>query len=144
MRIQEFPFRMDPIPGYRFIVFLDGLIMGFQKVSGIVCEMETESYREGGLNTQVHIFPKACSTERVLCMEKGVYGGILHPFYLVGERIPGILTLAVTGDSGFPVKCYTMYGLLVKKWEVGDLNAADNSLLIDRFEVCYENFTAIG
>lgn len=65
----------DPIPGYRFIVFLNSIIMGFQKVSGISREVETETYHEGGLNTSVHIFPKYCSGERILRMEKGVCRG---------------------------------------------------------------------
>lgn len=59
---------IDPIPGYRFTVFLNGMIMGFQKVSGVGREVETEVYHEGGLNTRVHVFPKYCNKEKTLLM----------------------------------------------------------------------------
>ncbi len=130
----------SPLPGYRFIVFLNEMVLGFRKVTGIDREIETEVYREGGLNTMVHVFPKACSGERVLCMEKGAYGGVGHPFCMVGERLEGNLSLMVLSSLGLPVKSYLFTGLLVKKWEVGELSAEQNSLLIDRFEVCYEDF----
>ena len=56
-------------------------------------EIETEVYREGGLNTEVHIFPKAFSGERVLRMEKGAYSGEEHIFCMPGERLDGVLNL---------------------------------------------------
>lgn len=131
---------MDPLPGYRFNVFLNKTVMGFQKVTGINREIETEVYREGGLNNMVHVFPKACGGERVLRMERGAYGGVGHPFCMVGERIDGNLSLMVLDGLGKPVKKYLFMGLLVKRWEVGELSADQNGLLIDCFEVCYEDF----
>lgn len=137
-----FPFR-DPVPGYRFSVFLDGTIMGFQKVTGMSREIETEVYHEGGLNTEVHIFPKACGGERVLRMEKGVYSGGEHIFCMAGAKLDGVLNLVVMDNLGIPLKSYIFTGLLVKKWEVGELSADQNSILIDSFEVCYEDFFAV-
>ena len=134
---------IEPIPGYRFIVFLNGLILGFQKVSGLNREVETEVYHEGGLNTKVHVFPKACGGEQVLRMEKGTYGGVEHPFSLVGERLDGALNLIVMDNFGVPLKSYLFMGLIVKKWEVGELSAEQNGLLIDRFEVSYEEFEVV-
>lgn len=142
MESLSFPIR-DPVPGYRFVIFLNGLIMGFQKVTGMSREIETEVYREGGLNTEVHIFPKACGGERVLRMEKGTYSGGRHIFCLAGERLEGVLNLVVTGSLGNPLKSYIFTGLLVKKWEVGELSAEQNSVLIDSFEVCYEDFFVV-
>ncbi len=134
----------NPLPGYRFIVFLNEMVLGFQKVTGIDREIETEVYREGGLNTMVHVFPRACSGERILRMEKGAFGGVGHPFCMVGERLEGNLSLMVLDNLGLPVKSYLFTGLLVKKWEVGELSAEQNSLLIDRFEVCYEDFELLS
>lgn len=131
------------IPGYRFVVSLGGLLLGFQKVSGVSREIETETYREGGLNTRVHVFPKSCGGERVLRMEKGVCGGMEHPFYMVGERLAGALSLIVMDGRGLPLKSYLFTGLLVKKWEVGELSAEQSSLLIDHFEVSYEDFEVL-
>lgn len=133
----------DPIPGYRFIVFLNSIIMGFQKVSGISREVETETYHEGGLNTSVHIFPKYCSGERILRMEKGVCRGVEHPFCLTGLRLEGPLNLIVMGNVGIPLKSYLFTGLLLKTWEVGELSAEQSGILTNRFEVSYENFTVL-
>ncbi len=133
----------DPIPGYRFIVYLNDHILGFQKVTGIDREIETEVYHEGGLNTSVYVFPKTCGGERTLRMEKGAYGGVEHLFCLVGERLDGVLNLVVMDHRGNPLKNYVFTGLLVKKWEVGDLSAEQNGILIDRFEVCYEDFYVV-
>lgn len=102
------------IPGYRFVVSLGGLLLGFRKISGISREIETETYREGGLNTRVHVFPKYCGGERVLRMEKGVSGGVGHPFYMVGERIADALSLIVMDNLGLPLKSYLFTGLIVK------------------------------
>jgi len=33
--------------------------------------------------------------------------------------------------------------LIVTKWEVQELNATDNGLLIDQFELQYEEFTVV-
>lgn len=143
MGYMSFPFRTDPIPGYRFIVFLDGLLMGFQKVSGIKREIETEVYREGGLNTRVHVLPKASSGEQKLLMEKGIYSGMEHPFCMVGERLAGSLNLIVMDSMGMPLKSYLFSGILVQQWEVGELRAEENSILLDRFEISYEEFQVV-
>jgi len=135
---------VSPIPGYRFIVFYNEAILGFQKVTGMSTEIETEVYHEGGLNTKAHIFPKTCSGERVLCMEKGAYQGEDPLFCLAGERLEGMLILVVMDNQGSPLKSYLFTGLMVKKWEVGELSADQNSILIDRFEVCYEEFEMVN
>lgn len=139
----SYPFRPEPIPGYRFIVFLNGLLMGFQKVSGIRREIETEVYREGGLNTRVHVLPKACGGEQRLVMEKGIYMGMEHPFCMVGERIEGALNLIVMDNLGMPLKSYLFSGILIRQWEIGEMRAEENSILLDRFEISYEELQVV-
>ncbi len=135
---------VNPIPGYRFIAFLNNIIMGFQKVSGISRGVETETYHEGGLNTSVHVFPKYCNSERILRMEKGVCKGLEHPFCLTGVRLEGPLNLIVMDNQGVPLKSYLFTGLILKAWEVGELSAEQSSILTNSFEVSYENFIVIA
>lgn len=137
---QLFPFRVDPIPGYHFIVSVNGIMMGFQKVTGIKRNVETETYQEGGLNTKVHVFPKFCGGEQILSLEKGIYAGMENPLCLVGMQIPGALAVIVMDNMGLPLKTYMFTGLLVKEWEIGEMSADQNGILIDRFEVSYEDF----
>ncbi len=134
------PSHLDPIPGYRFVVYLNGLVMGFQKVSGMAREIETESYREGGLNTRVHVFPKYCGSEQILRLEKGICSSEGHLFYQVGNEISGALNLVVMDSRGKPLVSYLFSGMIVRKWEIGELSAEQNNILIDHFEVSYEEF----
>ncbi|MCM1100736.1 MAG: phage tail protein [Clostridium sp.] len=144
MAQQAFPYYTDPLPGYRFIVSLNSLLMGFQKITGIGMQAETETYREGGMNSTVHIFPKFCGDGQVLCLEKGIYAGQENPLYPVGCRIPGVLSVMVTDHQGVPAKIYLFSGLIVKSWEIGEMSAEQNGILIDRFEVLYEDFRMVG
>ncbi len=135
---------VDPIPGYRFVVFMNDIIMGFQKVSGIRRQVETEIYHEGGWNTSVHVFPKYCTQERILSMEKGVCRGAEHLFCMAGCRIEGPLQLSVMDGLGIPLKSYLFTGLVLKCFEVGELSAEQNGILTNRFEISYEDFGVVN
>jgi phage tail-like protein len=51
--------RKDPYLSFRFLVEIQGLIVGgFSEVSGLQAETETEEIREGGVNDYVHKLPK--------------------------------------------------------------------------------------
>lgn len=131
---------MDPLAAYSFHVWLGPLEFGFSKLSGLSREAETTTYQEGGLNDRVHVLRgpvKNCGTLR---LERGAYAGEFFPFYLAGERLAIPMRIEIHGPDGMgPLgKIYTLTGLVVKKWEVGDLDALQNTLLIDRFEVNYE------
>ncbi len=144
MAQQSFPGSLDPLPGYRFIVSLNNVLMGFQKISGIRKQVEMESYQEGGLNQWPHVFPKSCGGEQTLCLEKGIYAGQINPLCLVGQEIAGALSVIATDNHGKPLKTYLFMGLIVKAWEIGEMSADQNGVLIDRFEVSYEFFQTAG
>lgn len=129
----------EVLPGYRFLVFINNNVMGFQSISGISYEIETKTYQEGGLNYMVHTFPGAVTQQRSLQLEKGCYMGMNHPFYLVGESI-GQLSLMVLNRFSLPGKFYDFTGITVKKWEAGTFHAENNALLVDKFEIAYEDF----
>lgn len=133
----------DPLSAFRFRVNMEKQEYGFSKLSGLQQERPTTVYQEGGLNDCVHIFPgpaKACGTVR---LERGVYAGQELPFYLAGERLPKHMTIVIWNgsDRTKAEKCYRLSGLVVKKWEVGELDALHNTLLIDRFELDYESLS---
>jgi phage tail-like protein len=51
--------RKDPYLSFRFLVEIQGLIVGgFSEVSGLQAETETEDIPEGGVNDYVHKLPK--------------------------------------------------------------------------------------
>lgn len=133
---------MDPLAAYQFHVRLGLLEFGFSKVSGLQQSRETITYQEGGLNDRVHVLPgptKSCGT---IHLERGVYFGEYVPLYLVGERLKDPMRVELwTTFAPIPLlgKVYTLTGLVVKHWEVGELDALQNALVIDRFDLDYES-----
>lgn len=133
---------MDPLAAYQFHVRLGLLEFGFSRVSGLQQSRETITYQEGGLNDRVHVLPgpvKSCGTIR---LERGIYFGEYVPFYLVGERLNCPMRVELwTTSAPIPLlgKVYTLTGLVVKHWEVGELDALQNALAIDHFELDYES-----
>lgn len=143
MSKKSFPSSMDPLPGYRFIVSLNNILMGFQKITGMRSQIETETIQEGGLNTRVHVLPKSCSAEQILRLEKGIYAGQINPLCLVGQKIPGVLNVMVMDNQRKPLKTYLFTELIVKSWEVGEMSADQNGILVDHFEISYEDFQMV-
>ncbi len=133
--------RDGPLPAFQFHVRLDDLEFGFSKVSGLSREIEPVLYQEGGLNDRVHVLPgpvKSCGTVR---LERGVYQGERVPFYLVGVKLNVPMRIEVWKQDSPKNggKVFTLTGLVVKRWEVSDLDALQNSLLIDRFDLGFEH-----
>ena len=133
---------MDVFTAFHFGISIDNHVYGFKKVSGIARDIETHQYQEGGCNDYVHIFPKPVSSCKTLSLEKGVSQSGFFPFYFIGEHIES-LTLEVRDRKNVLVKKYMFHHLIVTKWEVQELNATDNGLLIDQFELQYEEFTVV-
>lgn len=131
---------MDPLAAYIFRVWLGQQEYGFSKASGLSRETEAVVYQEGGLNDRVHVLRGTVKNPGLLRLERGAYAGKEFPFYLAGDRLSETLRIVVRppGSSREKGKVYALTGLLVKKWEVGELDAQQNTLLIDRFELNYE------
>lgn len=52
--------REDPYLSFKFHVEIEGLIVaGFSEVSGLQVEIETQDYREGGVNDYIRKMPKS-------------------------------------------------------------------------------------
>lgn len=131
---------MDPLASYTFRVRIGELEFGFSRVSGLGRETASTVYQEGGLNDRVHVLRGPVKSCGVLRMERGVYEGESVPFYFTGERLnqPMRIEVASPGGDRPPGKIYTLTGLVVKKWEAGDLDALQSAVLIDRFELDFE------
>ena len=134
------PVRGDPMSAFLFRVRIGKAEFGFSKISGLQREIETVTYQEGGLNGQVHVFPGVVKNGGTVHLERGSYAGEQFPFYLVGERlkVPMYIEIYSPSDRSKIDKSYTLQGLVVKKWEAGELDAMQNALHIDRFELSYE------
>ena len=136
---------MEPLAAYAFRVWAGKTEFGFSKVSGLARETETFTYQEGGLNDRVHVLRGAVKNADTLRLERGVYAGNDFPFYLVGERLKNTMRIEIWNPANQvrSDKVYLLSGLIVKIWEVGELDALQNAVLIDRFELSYEYFTIV-
>lgn len=132
--------RGDPLSAFLFRVCIGKEEFGFSKISGLQREIETVTYKEGGLNSQVHVFPGAVRSGGIVHLERGSYAGEQFPFYLVGERLKEPMYIEIYNPFNRSVidKSYILQGLVVQKWEAGELDAMQNALHIDRFELSYE------
>ena len=136
----ETPVRGNPLSAFLFRVRIGKAEFGFSKVSGLQREIETVTYQEGGSNGQVHVFPGAVKNGGTVHLERGSYAGEQFPFYFVGERLkePMYIEIYSPSDRSKIDKSYTLQGLVVKKWEASEVDAMQNTLHIDRFELSYE------
>lgn len=132
--------RDDPLSAFLFRVWIDNEEFGFSKISGLQREIETVTYQEGGLNSQAHIFPGAVKNGGTVHLERGSYAGEQFPFYFVGERLKEPMYIEIYNPYSRSMidKSYILQGLVVKKWEAGELDAMQNALHIDRFDLSYE------
>lgn len=133
----------EPIPGYKFWVFLQAFTLGFSKITNMESSIETEPFHEGGVNHKVHSLNKSITGEKVMVLERGVANRGLATKYLtnifkVGNRIYGDIFIMVFGRDQYLGKMYLVNGCTVKKWSISELNALSSELLIERFEITYE------
>lgn len=129
---------MKPLTAYQFHVRVGEKEFGFSRVSGLQWKSQ---YQEGGFNDRVRILPGPVRNSGVLRLERGVYAGENCPFYLKGECLGCPVTVEVWTEHPEmkPDKVYTLTGVVVKEWEVGELDAIQNAIIINRFELGYEN-----
>lgn len=129
---------MDQMLSYPFRLRAGKQELRFSQVSGLRQERESQA---SGLSDRVHLLPGPARSGGTLRLEQGVYYGEDFPFYLEGERLNAPVTLEIWAESSQPKpgKIYTLTGVVVKKWEVGDLDPLQNAILIQKFELGYEH-----
>ena len=131
---------MDPLASFMFRVRIGTQEFGFSKISGLQREAEPVTYQEGGLNDRIHVLPGTVKSCGMVHFERGVYAGEYFPFYLAGEQLAKPLRIEVKNpnDRSVTAKIYTLTGIVVKKWEAGELDAQQGVVFIDRFDLNYE------
>ena len=114
--------------------------MSFQKISSITASVETEIITEGGAS-HVHILPAPIKQVNTMTFSKGcgIFDIQTFPFK-VGQYIDMPIQIFVFDqEAGWQLrKEYCIYGAVVVKWSVTDLDAESSQKLIDTFEIQYE------
>jgi phage tail-like protein len=168
---------MDATPGSGLTTAVLGAAAGvasaaltgtFAEVSGLNAEMETEEYREGGLNTGPHKFIKWGKYPN-LVFKRGVTPNTdLWDWYyqvLYGDqavlRKNGIVVLTdrsaagaagavlpstpgLTGLGRLPIAAWSFSNGLPEKLQGPGLNAKSNEIAIETLEITHQGLTRLG
>ena len=135
----------------RFILSIGSVMLSFAKVSNIGRALEHEDIQEGGHNYHVHTFTKPRQQRETLILEKGVnvhrkverdkFKALgLYP----GGRILAPVTLVVMGEHQLINSVYGFTEGVVVNWELGELNAMGNEVLIERFEIAHSGLFEVS
>lgn len=134
--------RQDPALGFRFEVTLDGLpVGGFSECSGLQLETEVHDYPEGGLNTYVRKFPTRTKQANIT-LKRGIVDRTLWDWY--ADTTEGRIVLrggsvAIRDPSGERVvAAWHFYEAFPCKWIGPELNATQNAVAVETFELCPE------
>lgn len=138
---------------------------GFQEVSGLSMEMDTENYREGGQNLFTHCLPSGVKGGRLvlkrglIVLQKALYnwcagvlqGGLVAPVQVKNFNLQLLANnstdeAAVTAagatvsGAGDVLKAWTLYRVWPLKWEVSGLDALRGHLVVESLELSYAYF----
>lgn len=138
-----------PPVGFHFKVEFVGIgndnDVRFQAVSGLSIEFDTEAFKEGGENRFEHTLPVRTkypdlSLKRGMLTDSKVIDWCLDAFQ---NRVfnPVHINIVLLNEEHQPLKTWNVYNAWPKKWSVSDLNAQDNSIVIETLDISYNYFT---
>lgn len=127
----------------KFKVILNGMPLGFSKVSNISATMEFETVTEGGVNDRVHYLPKPRQSMDKLVLEYGIASGELTRTTLTAgyELKKGIVIMVMPESGMIPTATYEAKWGIVTKWEIDTLDAASSGLLIKKVEISHNGLS---
>lgn len=143
-----------PAVAHRFVVnFLFNTIpspldIAFQRVSGLSRELEVSQVREGGENAR-NLWLAEKVSHGSLMLERGVMNASLltTQFDRVLRRESTLwanVVILLLNESALPVTTWTLSHALPVRWQVGDLDADSNNVLINSLELRYQDMRILG
>lgn len=143
-----------PAVSHRFIVnFLFKNIpnpfdIAFQRVSGLSRTLEVSQHREGGENARNLWLPEKIN-HGSLVLERGVMNA--SPLTLQFDRVLrrestqwANVVIMLLNDQKLPITTWTLSNALPVRWQMGDLDANSNTVLINTLELRYQDMRMLG
>ena len=117
----------------------------FQTVSGLSVEYDMEEYKEGGENRFVHKLPVRTKyadlvLKRGMLTDSEVIRWFLNAFR-DREIKPAEVSIILMNEKGEPLRTWNVVNAIPRKWVVSDLNASENSVVVETMEFSYRYFT---
>lgn len=140
-----------PPVGFHFRVVFSGIGDGdvdsrFQSVSGLSTEMETESVKEGGENRYEHVLPVR-SKFPLLVLKRGLVKKSALLTQWCNDAFQSLIikpvdiSISLLNEAHEPLMTWNVKHAWPKKWSLSELNAEQNALAIETFELQYHFFT---
>jgi len=134
--------RSDPYLQFRFVVEIDGVIVGgFSEVGGLQVEIETEDYREGGRNEFIHKLPKGASYP-LLSLKRGITdSNVLWKWQeaiirgRIDRKTVHVILLDSEGNHGAEWRFRRAYPV---RWTGSELRAEGVEVAIETLELAHE------
>lgn len=138
--------RNDPYLSASFLVEIEGLVVGgFQEVTGLQLETETEDYREGGVNEYVHRLAGPTRYPQNLVLKKGLTDietlWSWHQQVVQGviERRNGSIYLL--DRRGLPAMWWNFTGAYPVKWAGPDFRAEQAAVAVEQVELVHRGIS---
>ncbi len=138
--------------GFYFKVIFNGISLDtndvrFQSVSGLSVDYDYEPYKEGGENRFEHQLPVRTKyadlvLKRGMLVDSGVIKWFLDAFQ---NRIfkPVTITIILMNEKSEPLRTWNVVHAIPKKWLISDLNANENSIVVETMELTYRYFNLL-
>ena len=117
----------------------------FQSVSGLSVEYDMEEYKEGGENRFTHKLPVRTKyadlvLKRGMLTNSDVLDWCLKAFRDRDFQASD-LNVILMNEKSEPLRSWKIANAIPKKWQVSDLNANENSLVIETLELSYRYYS---
>jgi phage tail-like protein len=134
----------DPYDGFRFRVEILGLqVGGFSQVTGIEREVQTEDFREGGLNDYTHKLATVTKYQN-LSLKRGLADAAelwqWHQDVVNGRIERRQITVLLQDSLGNDKWRWIFAGAYPVKWSGTELNAATNAVFVESVEFAHSGF----
>ncbi|MGB9939407.1 phage tail protein [Methanosarcina sp.] len=134
--------RKDPYLSFRFRVEVDNTIVAnVSEVRGLQVEIETETYREGGVNNYVHSFPKGVKYQP-LVLKRGIADSdFLWEWCNKAMRTKTIrknVAIILMDSIGTDKRRWTFQGAYPIKYTAPELKADSNTVAFESIELAHQ------
>jgi phage tail-like protein len=133
--------RNDPYLSFRFLVEIQGLIVGgFSEVAGLQAETETEEIQEGGVNDYVHKLPKITKYPNITLKRGITDSDVLWNWHQ--EVVNGIISrksgfIILTDSEGNEKWRWLFTDAYPVKWTGPDLKADSSAIAVETLELAH-------
>lgn len=143
-----------PVTSFHFRVEFTGIDdltdndVRFQEVSGLGSEIGTEEVKEGGENRFTHKLPLPASYPN-LVLKRGLMPrtGLVKWCRDAIENFdfkPVTLKVSLLNEEHQPIMSWNFVRAFPVKWEVSNLDATKNEVMVDTIELAYQYHTQIS